>query len=173
MKRNFSSWEKQKESTNIHPDRPPGELKAAPSAPCLVEEGELLGLKMFLLLKMLLLFVNPPNGFLFGNWPRSNGFWFCSPGNCWAPPKGFMLLEMSEKELPNFAGPFWAWNPKAWPEFLKPGVCFGCLSLCGCNESIWLCCCCCDCCCGCGNSISSNSDGVSSSIKSSMKVKWQ
>ena len=55
------------QSTNIHPDRPPGELKAAPSAPCLVEEGELLGLKMFLLLKMLLLFVNPPNGFLFGN----------------------------------------------------------------------------------------------------------
>ena len=103
---------------------------------------------MFLLLKMLLLFATPPKGFLtwvFGNWPLWNGF--CSPGN-W---KGFMLLDKSEKLPPNLAGPFWAWapNPKAWPEFKKPGVCFGRLS----------CCCCCDslCCCGCCNSISSNS----------------
>ena len=119
---------------------------------------------------MLLLFVTPPNGlltWLLGNWPLLNGFWFSTPVNCWAPPKGFMLLEMSEKELPNFAGLFWACNPKAWPEFLKSGACFGCLPFCGCNESIWLCCC--DCCCGCGNSISSNSDGVSSSINTLWK----
>ena len=71
----FKSRKTLLESTNTHPDKPrfPGELKAALRAPCLVAFGfwKLLGLKMLLLLlKMLLLFATPPNGFLtwvFGN----------------------------------------------------------------------------------------------------------